>query len=371
MPPRTVGVALIGAGFMGEFHARGYESVARVLSYEAEPVIRVVADADVAKGRTLADHRAVGEVTQDWRAAIDRSDVELVDICTPPAFHAEIAAFAAGLGKHVYCEKPVGRTLAETSVIKKATDDAGVKTFVGYNYRWYPAVVFAHQLIDQGRLGDIYHVRIAFDSDWASNPQVPWAWRLSAEEAGHGALGDVGSHVFDMARYLAGEISEIVGQTRTVVHERPSTDGGRKPVDTDDSFEAIGMFSNGAGGAFHGSRVATGSKIGFLVSVVGSKGAIVWDERRANELQLYLGDDASDPTVGFQRIEMGPNHPFHGWFSPVQGLGIGFQDTKTIEVAQIIKSVATGEPFRPDFADALAVARIVNAAASHSRQTIT
>ena len=195
---------------MGEFHARAYATAKRLV-----PEIPVEVAAIVEPVASLRD--AFGERwdvpvrTDAWREVIESSDIDIVDICTPPALHREIALAAIEAGKHVYCEKPVGRTSSETAEIAAAARAAGVQTMVGFNYRWFPAVQHARKLIADGELGALRSVRMSFASDWASDPAVPWGWRLGAAEAGYGALGDVGSHIFDMARLLAGDLESVCG----------------------------------------------------------------------------------------------------------------------------------------------------------------
>jgi predicted dehydrogenase len=353
-------VALLGTGFMGEFHARAYNTVRRTRPDHAAS-IDLVADVTEELAAAFARRWGVERWTTDWAAAVSDPSVDIVDICAPPVVHRELALAALAHGKHVYCEKPVGRTVAETREIAATARAAGVHTLVGFNYRWFPAVAFAKQLIDEGFTGQIRHVRMEFDSDWAADPAVPWAWRLSRDQAGHGVLGDVGSHMFDMARLLAGEITSVCGQLTTFIGERHDGEGMRA-VDNDDAFDAIVRFANGAAGEFSGSRVATGSKVEFRVEIAGERGSIRWNVNRLNELQLYDGRNAGRD-AGFRTVLMGPQHPYQGEFSPVQGLGAGFEDSKAIELAAFVDGLAAGEPVAPTFDDAETVAEIIEAVA--------
>jgi predicted dehydrogenase len=255
---------------MGGIHARAYGTVPWIFpDASAQPAVRVVADVRLEDARRFAERFGIPEWTDDWRAVVGRPDVELVDVCTPPSLHVEIAAAVAAAGKHVYCEKPVGRNLAETTAIWEAVRQAGVASFVGFNYRMAPAVILAHELISGGRIGEIRQVKVSFRTLFGNNPDAPWTWRFSRAEAGPGALADLGSHVFDLALHLAGPIAKICGTTKTVVAERrdPSGGGAMRAVDNDDAFSALAEFANGATGVFDGSRVALGSRgeLGFDV----------------------------------------------------------------------------------------------------------
>ena len=359
---RPLRVGLIGAGFMGEFHARAY-ATARRIAPEIPVQVTALAEPVAALSSAFSDRWSIGVQVADWRGIVASNDIDIVDICTPPGLHREIALAALAAGKHVYCEKPVGRTSSETAEIAAAARGSGVQTMVGFNYRWFPAVQHMEQLISNREIGALRSVRMSFASDWASDPSGPWGWRLSAADAGYGALGDVGSHIFDMARLLGGELEMVCGLTRTFVTPRASADGPRD-VDTDDAFAAIGRFANGAIGEFSGSRVATGSKVEFRVEVVGEHGALRWDVNRLNELQRY--DETGSSDDGFRTVMIGPQHDLQNQFSPVQGLGIGFEDSKAIEIQVLLRAIDSGTRAQPNFDDAAAVAAILDAVAMNS-----
>jgi predicted dehydrogenase len=357
---KTCGIGLVGAGFMGEMHARGYK-LARSLRPDLgiEPRLVAVADADEARALAFADVWRPERSTTDWRSVVEDPNVDVVDICAPPAMHREVAAAAIAAGKHVYCEKPVGLSAAETAELVEAAEGAGVATLVGFNYRWIPAVALAKQIVDDGRIGSIRQVAMSFESDWAADSSTPWGWRFSAAAASSGAIGDVGSHVFDMARHLAGELTEVCGMTETFITERDHR-GARVRVDTDDAFAALGRFEHGAIGTFEGSRVAPGTTVSFRWTLTGSTGSLRWDLGRMNELELY--EPAADHLDGFRTIVLGPEHPIHGTFSPVRGLGVGFADSKIAEVQHLLQCLAEDVRPVPSFRDALAAARLVEGA---------
>jgi predicted dehydrogenase len=355
---KTLRVGLVGAGFMGEFHARAYAALGRL--YSELPIrLELAAVADVREeiARSFAERWGLERWTTDWQSIVADPGLAVIDICTPPALHRDVAVAASEMGHAVYCEKPVGRSAAETAQIAAAIRAAGVIGFVGFNYRWIPAISLARQLIGEGAIGDLVHVRIAKDSDSAANP-ARQDWRFFASEAGAGSLADVGSHVFDMARSLAGDVAEVTGLTKTVITER-IFQGKLRTVDTDDLWMALALFKNGATGSFQGSRVLNGNKADFRVEIAGTRGAVAWEQRRMNELDLHQARD--DGLDGFTTIRLGPQHPDHAHFVPVRGHSIAFGDLKVIELSRLAAALTGDGPAVPGFDDALAVARIIEA----------
>lgn len=357
---RRFGVAVIGTGFMGAAHARAFTAVPQVFpGAEGLPELRAVADARLEDAEAAARRFGFARATDDWRSLLDDPEVAVVDVCTPPNLHVEMAGAAAARGKHVYIEKPVGRNVQETERIAQAIQRAGVRSFVGFNYPWAPALQYARQLLDAGRLGAVRLVRICFRTDAMSDPGGPWVWRESREVAGHGALSDLGSHTFEMARRLVGPVREVCGMTSQSVQRRRDPAGQEREVSNDDSFSALVVFANGATGTIEASRVATGYKSAFQVEVTGSAGALRWDMRRVNELEFY---DASRAPLecGFTTIQMTPAHPFHGRFIP-SPLPLGYLETKIIEAHAFLDGLARGQDVPPTITDALAVARLLEA----------
>ena len=359
---RTVGVGLIGTGFMGGIHARAYRNAPWIFpDAAAQPDIRVVADARLDDARAFAERFGIPEWTDDWRMLLGRADLELVDVCTPPALHRRMATEAAEAGKHVYCEKPVGRGLDETTAIWEAVQRAGVLSFVGLNYRLAPAVMLARDLIGDGRIGDVRQVKVSFRTAYSAGGQNIGGWRYSREQAGAGTLADHGSHAFDLAMHLAGPIARLCGTTSVFVPERddPEARGASFVVDNDDTFAALVEFASGATGIVDASRVATGSRGELTFDVVGAAGALRWDLRRLNELRLHDAD-APDTEQGWTTIQTGPANWPYGRFIP-SSLGLGYVDTKVIEVHRIVQAVATGEAISPHVGDMLTVARCIDA----------
>jgi predicted dehydrogenase len=364
--PRTIGVAIIGTGFMGSIHARAHTLVRQVFpEAAAHPELRVVADIDGPAAERAAFKHSIPRWTTDWRDAIADPAVELVDISVPPFLHLEIATAAAALGKHVYCEKPVGRTLEEGLAIQAAIHQAGVQSFIGLNYRWAPAVQYARELIRSGRIGEIRDVRISFRTDVMAGPiGAGYTWRFNREAAGAGALADLGAHVFDMARFLAGDIAEVCGMTTTSVPTRrdPTRPEGQqdRAVDNDDSFAALVSFESGATGVMEASRIATGTRADFQFEVNGSVGCVRWYFPHLNELELYL-PQADRREQGFTRLRMAAEHPPQGNFIPSPGQPLGYPDTKVIELRTLMEAIASGEPASPNIDDWVMTSRALTA----------
>ncbi|HEV8163257.1 MAG TPA: Gfo/Idh/MocA family oxidoreductase, partial [Actinomycetota bacterium] len=294
-----------------------------------------------------------------------RDDVELVDVCTPGSSHAEISIAALEAGKHVLCEKPLANTVEEARAMAAAAAGAatrGVRAMVGFNFRRVPAVALARQLIAAGRLGAIRHVRAAYLAAHAVDPEFPLVWRLRAEEAGSGALGDLGAHAVDLAQYLAGDhITGVSGLTETFVRERPLPGGGgRGPVTVDDAAAFIARFGGGALGSFEATRFATGHTEGLSVEVNGELGSVVWELGALNQLGVFDATDAP-ATQGFRRVQVTrADHPYAGAWWP-DGHTIGYEHTFTHEVRDLLVAIAAGEDPTPSFADGLAVQQVLDA----------
>jgi len=371
---RDIGIGVIGMGWMGTVHSRAYlQTSLRYPECDISPRLVICAD-DVA-ARVEASKVSLGfeHVTTDWREVIAHPEVQVVNITTPNDRHVEMVEAAAAAGKHIFCEKPVGRYPEETAIIAKAAQDAGILTWVGYNYRWAPVVQYARQLIVEGRLGRLTHYRGRFLAGYASNPEGVLSWRFKEEDAGLGSLGDLMSHVTDMAHSLAGPIKQVIGQRQTIIPERPlptpgegthfsiGGDGPKGPVTNEDYSGALVQFENGAHGTFEVCRVIQGPKNQHAFEIHGTRGALRWDFERMNEIQLFLVDD--DLTRdGYTTIIAGPSHPDHARFAPGPGLGLGYDDLKAIEAHRFLASIVAGTQGEPGFRDALRVSEVLAAA---------
>ena len=369
-----IGIGVIGMGWMGQVHGRSYRQIPlRFPEADIEPRLVICADDVAARAEQAA--RAIGfeETTTDWRQLVEHPEVRVVSIAAPNHLHVELARAAAEAGKHIFCEKPVGRNPEETAEIEAAARQAGVLSFVGFNYRWAPLVVHTRKLIAEGKLGEINHYRGRFLSMYGSNPRSRLTWRFDRDLAGFGAVIDLMSHVVEMAHSLIGPVKRVVANHDTFIKQRPlptpgvgthfslgDADDPAGEVTNEDYVGALVEFANGAQGTFEVSRAIFGPKCEMAFELNGAKGAAGWNFERLNELDLYLpGEDGLHD--GYIKLIAGDQYPYHGNFNPGDGSGIGYEDLKTIEAYEFLRSVVAGEQGKPGFADALAVAE-VNAA---------
>jgi predicted dehydrogenase len=371
---RTLGVGMIGYAFMGAAHSQAWRTAPRFFDLPLEPDMAVLCGR-TAGATTAAAQRLGWRATEtDWKALIRRDDVELVDICTPGDTHAEIAVAALEAGKHVLCEKPLANTVDEARAMVAAAERAqarGVRSMVGFNYRRVPAVALARRLVEQGRIGQVRHVRAQYLQDWIVDPEFPLVWRLQAERAGSGALGDIGAHIVDMAQFVTSDrLTGVTALTETFIRERPlpgassgltaSGSSERGPVTVDDAALFIGRFSGGAVASFEATRFATGRKNAIRLEINGSAGSLAFDFESMNELSFY--DGREDPvTAGFRRILVTePTHPYAGaWWPP--GHLLGYEHSFTHEVVDLLRDIAAGTDPTPSFADGLQVQLVLDA----------
>jgi predicted dehydrogenase len=370
---QVIGVGVIGMGWMGTVHSRSYLAAADRFHDTGIQAKLVICADDVEERAKEAQERFGFEgYTTRWQDVMADPRVQVVNIATPNYMHLEVAKAAAAAGKHIFCEKPVGKSPQETAEIEDAARAANVLTFVGYNYRWSAMVQYARQLIQEGRLGKLTHFRSRFFAGYASNPHGVLSWRFQQEFAGLGVLGDLMSHVVDMGMMLAGPIERVVGSRKTFFPKRPlatpgvgthfsvSEGGPLGDVTNEDYAAALAEFANGTQGNLEVCRTIQGHKCQFAFEVEGTEGALSWDFERMNELKVFAPDEdgAHDGTV---RIVSGPQHLFHARFNPGAGVGLSYEDLKTIEAHQFLKSVAEKRQGEPGFGEALRVAQVLAA----------
>lgn len=347
-----IGVGLLGYRFMGRAHSNAYRQVARFFDVDPVPRMRAICGRDEAAVRAAAGSLGWEGYETEYDRLLRRDDVDLIDISTPGYTHHELAMAALEAGKHVLCEKPLANTLQEAREMAEAAESSGTVAAVCFNYRRVPAVQLAKRLIEQGRLGEIRHWRAVYLQDWLVDPEAPKSWRLDKETAGSGALGDFGAHLVDLARFLVGEISEVTGTAETFIKERPVEAGSTEtsPVTVDDGAAFLARFENRAIGTFEATRVAPGRKGKESFEINGSRGSLVFDLERMNELQVHLEDD--DPEVaGFRNVLVTePEHPYmEGWWPP--GHIIGYEHTFIHTVKDLLDGIRTGESPAPTFED--------------------
>jgi predicted dehydrogenase len=356
---KTLNVAMIGHGFMGRAHANAWRQVRAFCEPPIEPVPKVLCGRTADAVALAADRLGFAESAIDWREVVVRDDVDVVDICTPGDSHAEIAIAAAEAGKAVFCEKPLANGVAEAERMLAAVRKAGVPNLLCHNYRRAPAVALAKRMIDAGELGEIHHYRGVYLQDWIVDPEAPRVWRLEKARAGSGALGDIASHSLDLARHLVGEITDVSGLLETFVAERPLPDGsGRGFVDVDDAALCLVRFERGAIGSIEGSRFCPGRKNHNRFEINGSKGSLVFDLERLNELRVYREEG---PDGGFRTIlATDETHPYvSAWWPP--GHALGYEHTFTHTVLDLIRAIDAGERVRPDFEDGVRNQRVLEA----------
>ncbi|MDP9209869.1 MAG: Gfo/Idh/MocA family oxidoreductase [Actinomycetota bacterium] len=357
---------MVGYAFMGRAHSQAWRTVGHVFDLPLTPRMAAICGRDAAAVAVAADRLGWPATETDWKRLIERDDVDLVDVCTPGSSHAEISIAALEAGKHVLCEKPLANTVEEARAMAAAAARAatgGVRAMTGFNFRRVPAVALARELVAAGRLGAIRHVRGAYLGSHLLDPEIPLLWRLQAEHAGTGALGDLGAHAVDLAQYLAGDqIAGVSALTETFVRERPLADGSgaRGPVTVDDAALFIARFAGGALGSFEATRFATGHTEGLRVELNGELGSIIWDLGSFNELRLF--DATGDPaTQGFRRVQVTrADHPYAGAWWP-DGHSIGYEHTFTHEVRDLVHAIADGRDPVPSFADGLQVQEVLDA----------
>ena len=369
-----IGVGMLGYQFMGKAHSNAFKTLA-YMTWPPPMLPELVAlggrnEAAVAEA---AGRYGFERHETDWRAIVADPRIELFDNLAPNNLHAEPTIAAAEAGKHVVCEKPLGRTADESLEIWRRVAATGVKHLCAFNYRFVPAVRLAREMLEAGELGEIHHFRGAYLQDWIVDPAAPVSWRLVGDEAGSGALGDIGTHVIDLARYLVGEIATVSAITKTFVSDRP---GGA--VTVDDAFESAVEFESGAVGTIEASRFAVGRKNGLRWEINGSKGSMAFDLERLNELQVHLpGSTPGARTQGFRTVLVSePEHPFweHWW---PQGHMIGWEHSFVHELHHVLTAIRTGGDIAPHgatFEDGYRASEVADAvlrsAADGTRQTL-
>jgi len=361
-PVRDINVALIGYAFMGKAHSNAWRQVTSFFSPRRRPRLKVLCGRTPASVEAAARTFGWEEAATDWREVIERSDIDLVDIATPDASHAEIAIAAAAAGKAVFCEKPLATSARDAERMLVAVRRARVPHMICHNYRRVPAVLLAKQLISEGRLGRIRHFRGTYLQDWIVDPAFPRVWRLDRRQTGAGALGDIGSHVVDLARFLVGEIAEVAGATTTFVKRRPLPDGrGRTAaVTVDDAAVAAVRFASGALGTIEATRMAPGRKNHNRFEINGSAGSVAFDLERLNELEVYF--EADPPGVrGFRTVLVTErSHPFiSAWWPP--GHIVGWEHTFVHMVYDLLEAVADRRVPSPNFEDGARNQRVIEA----------
>ncbi len=360
-------IGMIGYGFMGRAHSNAYQRVRNFFSdLEVQPVLKAACARNEDNARDFANAWGYESVETDWRRLIDRSDIDAIDICTPNHMHHDIAVAAAQAGKSIFCEKPLARNAAEGQEMVRAVEEAGVPNMVWYNYRRAPAVSLAKQLVDEGKLGRVFHFRSVFLQDFTISEDVPQGgaalWRLDANAAGSGVLGDLLSHNIDTAMWLNGPIEQVTAMTETFVKERMHQETGKKePVNIDDACTFMARFGNGSLANFEASRFARGHKALYTFEINGEDAAIWWDLHDLHRLSYFDHRDEGK-LRGWRSVHVSDpgDHPYrHRWWVP--GLQLGYEHTFVHQVADFLDGLAKGEKVAPTFRHALETDKVCDA----------
>ncbi|WP_428641983.1 Gfo/Idh/MocA family protein [Roseibium sp.] len=361
---KSLGIGLIGTGFMGKCHALAYRSARAVFGDVPEARLEVLCDVPGDKASAFADQFGFARATDDWMDLVADPKVDIVCITTPNKVHKEMALAALEAGKHVHLEKPMALTMEDARILLAAADKTGARTIVGYNYLHNPAIGHARKLIEDGAIGRIVHFRGMVDEDYQADPELAWTWRATKADAGLGTLGDLGCHLISLATALVGPVESLMAETRTVHETRPMGEGSdeRRPVENEDIASALLTFENGVHGVISTSRSAWGRKSYIAFEVHGTEGMITFDQERMNELRLYQNRGPVSEQ-GFKTLLTGPAHPPYGQFVPAAGHQLGFNDLKIIEAHTFLKAIAEGREAVPSFKEALHFEAVIHAIA--------
>ena len=356
---RTVRIGLIGAGFIGRSHATAYVNQCQFGS-EIKVELKVVCDPFEAAAKALADSHGFERYCTDWHEVVNADDVDVVCICTPNSMHCEIAVAAAKAGKAINCEKPLGMDGDQSSAAAKVMKETGAIATCGFNTMKIPVIAYAKEVIDSGRLGELVSFRGSYDTDGLATPDAPHAWRMLAANSKLGSMGDLAAHVLSISQYLLGDITAVSGMTRIIYNERKNAKGEVLPVENDDVAQFLCTYANGGIGYISSSRVAPGCKQAEVFEAQFTKGIIRFSLERLNEINIYYADDKAGDQ-GFKNIIVDPAHGEYGKFWSGPGIGIGYEDLKTIEEHHLLECVVNGTQPVVDFEFAAKIDRVMEA----------
>lgn len=374
MGKRKINIGMIGYGFMGKAHSFGYRNVASFFKIDTIPVMKAICGRNEDAVSKAARVYGWESYETSYEKLINNPDIDVIDIITPPNVHRDMAVDAARAGKHVICEKPMANTAAEAKEMVDAINSSGKKHMMCFIYRKTPAITFCKKLITEGQLGKIYHFRAVYLCDDNVDPSAPLNWRMDKKIAGSGALGDIGAHVVDTARYLVGDIDEVIGLQEIFIKSRKSAQRtGSFPISfeatnkivevtADDTSLFLGRFKNGIIGSFEATTLATGRKNAFRIEINGSKGSVAFDAEDMNSLWFYNSEDPGE-TSGFRRIQVNDSmHPYmHAWWPA--GHGIGYENTFCNLFYDFLKSFDDDNNLSPDFKDGFECQKVLDAVA--------
>lgn len=360
-----IGIGIIGGGYMGKAHSVAYAAVGAVFDTRLRPRLEMICASNAGSAEKYRRSFGFARATADWQMLVADERVDAIIIACPQEMHREIALAAFHEGKPVFCEKPLGASLADARAMVAAAESAGTINMVGFNYIRTPASQFARKLIAEGAIGAVTWMRGEHTEDFYADPQTPASWRTSG--MANGTMGDLAPHMINAALALVGPIDCLSAKAETVHKQRPDGKGGNADVTNDDQAQFMCRFENGAMGHLFFSRIATGRKMGYAYEITGTKGAIRFDQEDQNALWLYKAD-GPQAGRGFTKILTGPEHPDYLPFCQGPGHGTGYQDQIIIEARDFLQAIEHNKNIWPTFADGVEVSRIV-AAALHSSET--
>ena len=367
----TIGVGLIGTGYMGKAHALAWNGVRPVFGDGPRPRLVHLAEVSADLAQQRADAFGFERASADWRALIADPDVEVVSVTTPNAFHAEMAIAALEAGKHVWCEKPMAVGFAEAERMAAAAAGSGRVTALGYNYIQNPVIRHIEKLLAEGAIGTVNHVRFEMDEDFMADPEATFYWKSDAS-SGYGALDDFGVHPLSLIHILFGGVARVLANLAMPYANRPAREGGRRAVETWDIASVLFELSSGATGVMALDRSAWGRKGRIALQIFGSRGTIVFDQERFNELQLFVAEGRATEQ-GFRTVLTAPGHPPYDRFIPAPGHGLGFNELKIIECHELLRAIGGAPDARIiDFTQGLEIERVVHAMAQshHERRWV-
>tara|TARA_R110000744_G_scaffold44548_3_gene99318 strand:- start:235 stop:1392 length:1158 start_codon:yes stop_codon:yes gene_type:complete len=377
---KKLNIGIIGYKFMGRTHSNAWKKASNFFDLPFDPVLKVACGRNKENLQEFADKWGWEDIELDWRELIARKDIDIIDIALPQHLHYEIVLEAARAGKHIFCEKPMAMNSSQAAEMLLACKENGILHYLNHNYRRAPAIALAKNMIDQGLVGQIYHWRSAYQQDWITDPEFPLTWQLQKEKAQAGPQWDLNSHCVDLAHYLVGSIKDVTAVTSNFILQRPlaedNTQGNLKAsastlgmgeVTVEDAALMLVNFANGAVGSFEATRFANGCKNKLTFEIYGSKGSLVFNLERMNEIQFYSNLDPSS-NKGFKNILVTEeSHPYIGnWWPP--GHIIGYEHTFIHAVSDFIKAIADGNSIYPNFEDGLEVIKVLECGIQSSRE---
>ncbi len=355
-------IGLIGTGYIGKIHALGFRNAQTLFPDLPELELTTICDAEAGRAEKMRKELGFLYATAHWRDVIDDPELNIIAIATPNFLHHEMATAALKCGKHVYCEKPMGVSLDEARDMADEAARTNVHTLLAYNYLRSPAFIHAQKLVREGRIGRIFYLRGVYEEEYMADAEVPFSWRCEKKSAGAGALGDLGSHLLCAAISLLGAPLEVSADINTIIPTRlpAGGNGKRRTVENEDIAHALLRFPKGVTASFMTSRVSWGRKNHLSFEVYGEKGSIRFDQERLNELKFFERGTAESEN-GYRTILTGPSHPPYDHFIPSAGHQIGFNDLKTIEIAEFVKSITAKSPLFPSFHDGVTIEKTMDA----------